>query len=175
MLTGSMQEQTSPTSWVEVGDSAAFTKTVTESDVAMFCEVSGDFDPIHVDAGHASRTVFGQRIAHGALSIAVLSAASSMISKLAVDRGNPGVSISMGYDRIRFLKPVFIGDTLSASYTVEDIDAVSSRTRGRMEVRNQRNELVLAGVHLMKWLPPPGPSTADAAPAVVPGVARAGG
>lgn len=148
----------SPTSYVEVGETAEFAKTLTEVDLAMFCAISGDFDPIHVDEERASRTIFGRRVAHGILSMALLSTVSSIISKRAVDRGSPGISVSMGYDRIRFLKPVFIGDTLSASYTVQDIDPVKSRTRSKVEVRNHRGELVVVGEHLMKWLPP-SPST----------------
>lgn len=163
-------QRMTPTSCVELGDTATFAKTVTESDVAMFCAISGDFDPIHVDEEHARHTVFGRRIAHGVLSMALLSTVSAMISKRAVDRGSPGVSVSMGYDRIRFLKPVFIGDTLNARYTIEDIDTARSRTRSKVEVRNQRGELVVAGVHLMKWLPP---ASAGAARDPVPGAGSA--
>lgn len=142
-----------PGFFVEVGETAQFAKTVTESDVAMFCAISGDFDPIHVNEEHARQTVFGHRIAHGMLSMALLSTVSAMISKRAVDRGSRGVSVSMGYDRIRFLKPVFIGDTLTARYTIESIDPVKSRSQSKVEVENQRGELVLVGQHLMKWLP----------------------
>lgn len=143
-----------PTSYVKVGETAEFAKTLTESDLAMFCAISGDFDPIHVDEERASRTIFGRRIAHGILSMALLSTVSAMISKRAIDRGSPGMSVSMGYDHIRFLKPVFIGDTLSARYTVQDIDPVKSRSRSRVEVRNHHGDLVVVGEHLMKWLPP---------------------
>ena len=139
--------------YVEVGETAEFAKTLTESDVAMFCAISGDFDPIHVDEERAHRTVFGRRIAHGVLSMALLSTVSAMISKRAVDRGSQGVSVSMGYDRIRFLKPVFIGDTLTARYTIQAIDPVKSRSHSKVEVRNQHGELVVVGEHLMKWLP----------------------
>jgi 3-hydroxybutyryl-CoA dehydratase len=146
-----------PTSYVKIGDTAEFAKTLTEADLAMFCAISGDFDPIHVDEERASRSIFGRRVAHGILSMALLSTVSAMISKRAVERGSPGISVSMGFDHIRFLKPVFIGDTLSARYTVQDIDPVKGRSRSKVEVRNQRGELVVAGEHLMKWLPP-GPS-----------------
>ncbi len=140
--------------YVEIGETAEFSKTLTEADLAMFCAISGDFDPIHVDEEHARHTVFGQRIAHGILSMALLSTVSGMISRRAVERGSPGTSVSMGYDRIRFLKPVFIGDTLTARYTIEELDPVKSRTRSRVEVRNQDGDPVVVGEHLMKWLPP---------------------
>ena len=140
--------------YVEVGETAQFSKTITESDVTMFCAISGDFDPIHVDEEHARRTPFGRRIAHGILSMALLSTVSAMISKRALERGSRGTSVSMGYDRIRFLKPVFIGDTLTARYTIAALDPVKSRSHSKVEVVNQRGELVVAGEHLMKWLPP---------------------
>jgi len=139
--------------FVEVGETAEFTKTVTETDVAMFCAISGDFDPIHIDEEYARTTVFGRRIEHGILSMALLSTVSAAISRRAVERGSRGVSVSMGYDAIRFLKPVYLGDTLTARYTIQSREHEKSRTRSKVEVVNQRGELVLAGEHLMKWLP----------------------
>jgi acyl dehydratase len=140
--------------FVEIGETAQFSKTVTETDVAMFCAISGDFDPVHVDEEYARQTIFGRRIGHGILSMALLSTVSAIISKRAVERGHRGVSVSMGYDHIRFLKPVFIGDTLTARYTIESIDQVKRRTQSKVAVENQRGEVVLIGEHLMKWLPP---------------------
>jgi acyl dehydratase len=77
-----------------------------------------------------------------------------MISRRAVERGSKGVSVSLGYDKIRFLRPAFIGDTLTATYRVEDIDEAAGRSRARLEVTNQDGELCLAGTHVMRWLPP---------------------
>jgi len=140
--------------YVEVGETAEFAKTLAESDLAMFCAISGDFDPIHVDEEYAGRTVFGRRIAHGILSMSLLSTVSAIISRRAVERGSQGASVSMGFDRIRFLKPVFIGDTLTARYTIRELDPVRSRSRSLVEVRNQHGDVVVTGEHLMKWLPP---------------------
>jgi acyl dehydratase len=150
------------TAYVSAGDNADFAKTITESDLAMFCAISGDFDPIHVDEERARQSIFGHRIAHGILSMALLSSVSAMISRRAVERGYRGTSVSMGYDRIRFLKPVYIGDTLRAHYEVLEVDPMRSRSRSRVEVRNQRDDLVVAGEHLMKWLPPAGPASITA-------------
>ena len=137
--------------FIEVGESAEFSRTVSADDFARFAELSGDFDPIHLDEAYAARSRYGRRIAHGILGMAPLSAASSIISRRAKERGAPGVSVSLGYDRIRFLKPVFIGDTLTARYTVQALEA--DRSRSKVEVLNQRGELVVAGEHIMKWLP----------------------
>ena len=137
--------------FIEVGESAEFTRSVSEEDLARFAELSGDFDPIHMDEAYAAGSRYGRRIAHGILGMAPLSAASSIMSRRAKERGAPGVSVSLGYDRIRFLKPVYIGDTLTARYTVQALEG--DRSRSKVEVVNQRGELVVAGEHIMKWLP----------------------
>jgi acyl dehydratase len=139
---------------VKVGEEASFAKTIGEADLLMFSAISGDFDPIHVNEDYARKTTFGRRIAHGGLVMGLLSTTASMISRRAVERGSKGVSVSLGYDKIRFLHPVFIGDTLTARYRIEEIDAEAGRSRSRVEVVNQNGELCLAGTHVMKWLPP---------------------
>lgn len=139
---------------VSVGETATVSKTLTESDVAMFCAVSGDFDPIHVDEEYAKASRFGRRIAHGILSMALLSTVSAIISRRARERGSRGVSVSLGYDRIRFLAPVFVGDTLTATYTVESLDAARRRSLSAVQVANQHGAVCVAGRHVMKWLPP---------------------
>ena len=137
--------------YIEVGEAAEFTRAVSQADIERFAELSGDYDPIHMDEAFAARSRYGRRIAHGILAMAPLSTVSAMISQRARERGSPGVSVSLGYDRIRFLKPVFAGDTLTARYTVQALDG--DRSRSRVEVFNQAGELVLAGEHIMKWLP----------------------
>ncbi len=140
--------------FVAVGESAEFSKTLTETDLALFCAISGDFDPVHVDEEYARATPFGRRIAHGILSMALLSTVSAMISRRARERGSRGTSVSLGYDRIRFLKPVFAGDTLTARYTILELDAATRRSRSRVEVVKDNGELAVAGEHIMKWLAP---------------------
>jgi acyl dehydratase len=138
---------------VEVGETAEFSKTLTETDLALFSAISGDFDPIHVDEAHARTTPFGRRIAHGILSMALLSTVSAMISRRARERGSRATSVSLGYDRIRFLKPVFVGDTLTARYTILELDAATGRSRSKVEVVKGDGELAVVGEHIMKWLP----------------------
>ncbi len=140
---------------VAVGETAEVSKTLTETDIALFSAISGDFDPVHVDESYARSTQFGRRIAHGILSMALLSTVSAMISARARERGATGTSVSLGYDRIRFLKPVFIGDTLTARYTILELDPDSRRSRSKVEVFKDGGELAVAGEHIMKWLPPP--------------------
>ena len=137
---------------LDVGETASFAKTITEADLVLFAGLTGDFDPIHVNGDYAARTPFGRRIAHGALVMGLLSTTASMMSRRSAERGATGTSVSLGYDRIRFLKPVFIGDTLTARYTVEEIDAAAGRSRSRVEVVNQAGEACLVGTHIMKWV-----------------------
>ncbi|WP_089176093.1 MaoC family dehydratase [Bosea sp. AS-1] len=139
---------------VAIGERAEFRKTIREADLLAFSEITGDHDPIHVDEAYAARSRFGRRIAHGALVMGLLSTTASMISRRAVERGAKGVSVSLGYDRIRFLKPVFIDDTLTASYEIESIDAEKGRSLSKVEVVNQHGEPCLVGTHVMRWLPP---------------------
>ena len=137
-----------------VGERAEFSKTIGESDIALFAGLTGDFDPIHVDEEYARATAFGRRIAHGGLIMGLLSTTASMISRRSIARGSRATPVSLGYDKIRFLKPVFINDTITARYTVEAIDPERGRSRSRVEVVDQRGELCLVGTHVMKWVEP---------------------
>ncbi|HKC44620.1 MAG TPA: MaoC/PaaZ C-terminal domain-containing protein, partial [Burkholderiales bacterium] len=94
-----------------------------------------------------------RRIAHGILALALASTVSAMISRRARERGSRATPVSLGYDRIRFLKPVFVGDTLTARYTVLELDPASGRTRSKVEVVKDDGEVAVAGEHIMKWLP----------------------
>jgi len=141
-------------SFLEVGETATFSKTITEADLVLFAGVTGDFDPIHVNEDYAKASAFGRRIVHGGLVMGLLSTTASMMSRRSVERGSKAVSVSLGYDRIRFLRPVFINDTLTARYTIEDLDPEAARSRARVEVVNQSGELCLVGTHIMKWVLP---------------------
>ena len=141
-------------SFLEVGETATFSKTITEADLILFAGITGDFDPIHVNEEYAKASAFGRRIVHGGLVMGLLSTTASMMSRRSVERGSKAVSVSLGYDRIRFLRPVFINDTLTARYTIEELDPGAARSRARVEVVIQSGELCLVGTHIMKWVPP---------------------
>ncbi|MBE0532417.1 MAG: MaoC family dehydratase [Rhodospirillales bacterium] len=137
---------------VEIGERTAFSKTVTDADIALFSAISGDFDPVHVDDEYARKTPFGRRIAHGIFVMGLLSAAESEMSRRIVGRGSSLKPVSLGYDRVRFIKPVFVGDTLTAAYTIAALDPEKMRSTGKCEVTNQKGELCLVGEHIMKWV-----------------------
>ena len=84
-------------------------RTITEADIVMFAALSGDWNPIHVNTEFAKQTRFGQRIAHGLLT---LSMASGLLTRLRLTEKT--IIAFYGIDRLRFTKPVFIGDTIKA-------------------------------------------------------------
>jgi acyl dehydratase len=130
---------------IAIGLRTRFSKTVSESDVYLFAGITGDLDPNHVDEEYCRKTSLGHRVAHGALIIGYTSAASTRILQ---DFDRPMVSV--GYDRIRFLKPVYFGDTLSIDYEITGIDREKERTSAKIEVKNQRDELVAIATHIMQ-------------------------
>ena len=130
---------------VKIGLRTRVTKTVSESDVYLFAGITGDFDPNHVDEEYCRNTSLGHRVAHGALIVGYTSAASTRILQ---DFDRPMVSV--GYDRIRFLKPVYFGDTLTIDYVIESIERERERTIAKIEVKNQKDELVAILTHIMQ-------------------------
>jgi acyl dehydratase len=128
-----------------IGKSVTVRKTVGETDVYLFAGISGDFAPIHVDEEFMKGTRYGHRIAHGALMIAYMSQASTRICE-----GVSGTVVSYGYDRIRFPKPVFIGDTVAVTYEIAEHDPAAGKIFSRVTCTNQRNEVVAAATHILK-------------------------
>lgn len=137
---------------LSVGDTVEFHRAITGADIAQFAALSGDYDPVHVDEEFARTTAFGRCIAHGAHVMALVSAASSLMSRRAVERGCHGTPVSAGYDRIRFTYPVFAGDSLVARYSVEEVADDPARARSRFEVVNQDGKLCLTGTHILRWV-----------------------
>src|ERR1700680_4439783 len=130
---------------VPIGLKTRITKTVSESDVYLFAGITGDMDPNHVDEEYTRKTSLGHRVAHGALIVGYTSAAST---RLLQDFDRPMVSV--GYDRVRFLKPVYFGDTLTIDYEITGVERERERTIAKIEVKNQRDELVAVLTHIMQ-------------------------
>ena len=145
---------------LEVGARAVFTKTVTETDVVLFAGISGDFAPVHMDEEYARKAALGQRVAHGVLTVAFMSTAASKLTTACAEKTGPlgPTALSLGFDKMRFLKPVFFGDTLTTTYTVEALDTGRAipRTIAKVEVRNQRGELAAVAQHIEAWVPAKG-------------------
>jgi acyl dehydratase len=136
-----------------LGLATTFSKTVGESDVYLFAGITGDLAPNHVDEKFMRSTQYGRRIAHGALLVGYMSTASTMVNALMAERMPQIFPVSLGYDRVRFLKPVFLGDTITVRYKVDGFDDAKQRTTATIEVTNDADEIVAAAIHLMKWLP----------------------
>lgn len=136
---------------LKVGSRATFRKTVGESDIYLFAGITGDFSPNHVDQMAMARTGYGGRIAHGALIVGYMSAASTkIVDDLDRKRAMP---VSLGYDRIRFVNPVVLGDTIEVRYEVKTVDQQRSRTTAHVTVVNQRDETVAVAEHILKFVP----------------------
>lgn len=137
---------------VKVGDSVEFRKTVAECDVYGFAGITGDFGRVHTDAEIMKKSRYGQRIAHGALIVGYMSAAGVRLTQH-LDLEKAGYQpVSLGYDKIRFLNAVLIGDTVSVQYSVCEVNEEKSRTLATIEVFNQHGDKVVIGQHLCKWL-----------------------
>jgi 3-hydroxybutyryl-CoA dehydratase len=134
-----------PMDALTVGRTVTVSKTVGESDVYLFAGVSGDFHPNHVNEAYMRGTTYGRRIAHGALMIAFMSAAST---KMVL--GLPGTIVSYGYDRVRFPRPVFFGDTITVTYEIARREPEARRAFSRVTCTNQRGETVAAATHILK-------------------------
>lgn len=137
---------------VAVGDAVAFTKTVSESDVYLFAGITGDLSPNHVDKAYMARSSYGRRMAHGALLVGFMSTASTMAIAHCRDdeRETP---VSVGMDRVRFIKPVFLGDTVTVRYEIAAVDLDRRRSVSRIEVTNQEGVLVAVASHILQWVP----------------------
>lgn len=137
----------------EIGETVYFEKTVSESDVYLFAGISGDFSGNHVNEAFMKSSRYGQRIAHGALLVGFMSAASTVLIERYLARGCDATPVSLGYDRVRFLAPVFFGDTVKVRYSIVEADAERLRTRSKIEITNQDQTVVAVGEHLIKWVP----------------------
>ena len=134
------------------GQTVTFAKTVSESDVYLFAGITGDLSPNHVNLEYMKETPYGRRIAHGALLVGYMSTASTLILQKYPAPDGVGTPVSLGYDRIRFIKPVFINDTITVNYTIEAIDQERNRSCAQIKIVNQNDELVAVAEHIMKWV-----------------------
>lgn len=122
---------------MKIGDHASVTKTVSETDVYLFAGITGDLNPAHTNEVAASKTMFKTRIAHGMLGAGFISAVLGMYLP------GPG-TIYMGQE-LKFTKPVHIGDTVTATATVEEIILEKNRVILDTTVVNQDGEVVIKG------------------------------
>ena len=122
----------------EVGQRASFTKTFTEEDVRRFIEITGDVNPLHVDDAFAAGTQFGRRVIHGMLSASIF---STMVGMLL-----PGAGAIYRSQTLRFLLPVYVGDTVTAHFVVRSVDRARHRLEIDAWIENAAGQRVIEGV-----------------------------
>jgi 3-hydroxybutyryl-CoA dehydratase len=122
---------------LKIGDTAEFSKTVSESDIYQFAGITGDFNPAHMNEEYAKKTFFKTRIAHGMLSAGFISTAIG--TKL------PGTGSIYIQQNLSFLAPVRIGDTITARVEVIEIMDKKNRVRLKTICVNQEGKQVLDG------------------------------
>jgi 3-hydroxybutyryl-CoA dehydratase len=122
---------------LKVGDTASLTRTITDTDIRSFAELSGDHNPVHLDEAFAGETRFGRRIAHGMLGASLISAV--------LGTELPGKGSIYLSQTLQFLGPVYIDDTVTARVTVKKIREDKSIVTLETVCENQRGETLIRG------------------------------
>lgn len=122
---------------LHVGDNASFVKKITDNDIQLFAQVSGDFNPVHLDENYAAKTMFKGRIAHGGLI-------SSLFSTV-LGTQLPGEGTIYLDQNSRFIRPVYLDDTITASVEVSEIDEVKGQVKLITTATNQKGKAVVVG------------------------------
>jgi 3-hydroxybutyryl-CoA dehydratase len=124
-------------SWqdLSVGDFESFTKTMTETDLVLWVGLTGDLNPMHIDKEYAKSTSFGDVFIPGVLVAGLI---STVVTRVTL--GNVGRNL-----QLKFIRPVYIGDTITATATLTD--KIEAKRMVRVEVKcfNQKEELVIVG------------------------------
>ena len=134
---------------IPVGTRVAFAKTISESDIYLFAGITGDFSPNHVNAEYMKATPYGGIIAHGVLIVGLMSTCSTKVLEHARTERQ---AVSYGYDRVRFIKGVRVGDTITVAYEIVSTDLDEAKTYASVTATNQRGEVVAAATHILKFL-----------------------
>lgn len=126
---------------IRLGDTASFSKTITENDVYGFAGITGDFNSVHVNKVEAEKSIFGKQICHGMLVASFISTVLGMYL--------PGEGTIYLSQSVKFVKPVYIGDTITAEVTVKEIFK-KDKVRLETVVKNQKLDVVVTGEAVVK-------------------------
>jgi 3-hydroxybutyryl-CoA dehydratase len=132
---------------IQIGDSAEFAKTVSETDIYLYAGITGDFNPAHINAAHAEKTFFKTRIAHGMLTAGFI---STILGTLL-----PGPGTIYLKQTLSFLAPVRIGDTITARAEVTERNEDRNKVTFKTTCTNQDGTVVLDGEAMVS--PPKAP------------------
>ena len=122
---------------LQVGETASLSKMITDEDVRAFAQVTGDYNPVHLDDDFAQKTRFGRRIAHGMLSASLISAV--LANQL------PGQGTVYLSQTLQFVAPVYLGDTVTARVTVTRVREDKPIVMLETVCINQRDETLIKG------------------------------
>lgn len=131
-----------PIDQLRVGDAAESRKTISETDVYLFAGVTGDFNPLHVNAEYAKRTPFGARVAHGPLTLALC--AGLLGTEL------PGLGTIAVSNCVEYQAPVYFGDTIKVRVEVAELDHERNRAKMAIVWTNQDGTQVAEGEMVVK-------------------------
>jgi 3-hydroxybutyryl-CoA dehydratase len=132
---------------IQIGDSAEFAKTVSETDIYLYAGITGDFNPAHINAAHAEKTFFKTRIAHGMLTAGFI---STILGTLL-----PGPGTIYLNQTLSFLAPVRIGDTITARAEVTERNEDRNKVTFKTTCTNQDGTVVLDGEAMVSPPKPP--------------------
>jgi acyl dehydratase len=119
-------------------------RTISEADVVAFAAATGDDNRVHMDREYSRSLGMAHRVAHGILIQGLMSTACTRWAERA------GLNIlSYGWDRVRFVKPVLLGDTITTAYALVDPEDAGRKRLARADAHNQRGELVGVGTHVL--------------------------
>ena len=122
---------------IAIGDKASITKTISEADVLLFAELTGDRNPVHIDEEYARQSIYGARIAHGSFTTALISSVLGMQL--------PGLGTIAYESRCRFRYPVYLGDTITATVEAIEINPVKNLVKFKCSWTNQTGIVVVDG------------------------------
>ena len=129
---------------IKIGDEASLSRTITEAHIVSFAGLTGDFNPVHVDAEYAQQSMFGERICHGMLMAGLISTVLGMQL--------PGSNAIYLCQDLKFTAPVKIGDTVTVTAKVTEKRDDKRIIKLRTTVSNQKGELVVDGNAVVKKL-----------------------
>jgi 3-hydroxybutyryl-CoA dehydratase len=130
----------------EAGQTASVTKTFTDEDIRRFIEICGDTNPLHVDDAFAAGSQFGRRIVHGTMTASLF---STLMGTLL-----PGTGAIYRALSIRFLRPVYVGETVTAQFRVRSVNRAKHRLEIDAWIENEKGERVVEGTceaGLLRW------------------------
>lgn len=129
---------------LQIGQVAESSRLIIQEDVTKFCELSGDYNPIHTDENYAKETLFGRVIAHGPFVLTLIT--TVFATKL------PGPGSIYLYQDLRFVQPVYIGDFITARVEILDLNSDKKTVLLNTSCKNQNEKLVIIGTAKLKLL-----------------------